>query len=107
MVENTSLDEVNSVVELNFPMSDVEVDVDIEGVVIIAVVVDIVIVVGADVSVEPGGLIVPSDVIDGPSVEVVGCVDETVEVSAGRGGIVSSVDIAGRVDVVVVEASVD
>ena len=60
-----------------------------------------------EVSVEPGGLIGPSDVTDGTSEEIVGCGDEAVEVSAGSGGIDSSVDIDGRVEVFVVEASVD
>ena len=68
VVENSSLDEVNSVVVLNFSISDVDIDGVIETVVVDLVDEDIVIVVGVagvDVSVEPGELIDTSDVVDG------------------------------------------
>ena len=83
-----------------------------EGIVIV-VGVGVDIFEAIDVLVEAGGVIDTSDVIDGTIEEVVDDVDtadsadEAVEVSVGSGGIDSSVDIVGKVDVFVVEASVD
>ena len=92
VVDNSSLDEGNSIL--------VGVAVDIFEAVV--------------VSVGPGGLIDTSDVIDGTWELVVDEEDttdsvdeEAVEVSVGSGGIDSSVDIIGRVEVFVVETSVD
>ena len=104
LVENSSLDELNSVVELKFPPSDVELIVD-------KMVVDSVDKDIDDASVGTGGLIDISDVIGGTweeEVDITASVDELVEeVSVGSGGIDSSGDIVGRVEVFVVETSDD
>ena len=107
LVENSSLDELNSVVELKFPPSDVELIVD-------KMVVDSVDKDIDDASVGTGGLIDISDVIGGTweeevdDVDITASVDEPVEeVSVGSGGIDSSGDIVGRVEVFVVETSDD
>ena len=96
VVENFSLDEVNSVVESSFPISDVDIDGVIETVVVDLVVGDIVVGVSVDTF----------EAIE-VSVETVDSVDEAVEVSVGSGGMDSSVDIVGRAEAVDVEASVD
>ena len=101
-------------VVLNCPISDVDIDgvmvVDEDIFIVVDVSVDIFEAIG--VSVELGEVIDTSDVIDGTWEEVVDettdSVDEAVEVSDGSGGIDSSVDIVGRVEVFVVEdVSVD